>query len=265
MARPKNVLNEVEDLDRMLEENQARRAKLVKQVIAGEATLGDPLSDFVTRRLEDYNAQIINRYFYLQEQLAAHQGELVLICRCWTEEVTTLHGGPIDGNQSYTHVHTDLVIGIIKGKRLRIVEDSLRLGLARYVARMPAPRFNDAGSVKWELFQGSLNLNLASHGVRAQSWLTRNEWDWSLPLDEKINTAGFRGNSMFPQMSTFPEQPLKLSIAIGDEAVDAWLEEHNALMRTTGLQLETAFGLLKRPFPPNMAEVLERRAERQGY
>lgn len=230
----------------------------IDKVVQGEATLGDPIDDFVVRKLKAYSPEILARYHMLQDLLGAHRGELILICRCWTEEVTTLHGGPIDGNESYTHIHTDLILGIVNGKLLKVDEEGCKLNLRRYVARMPT-RVGSGGlhsRLEWELFRGLLNLELGMHGKRAEGWLYPG-FDWSLPLDEKIDTTRFRGNSMFPQLGVFPEPPVKLSIAVGNEAVDDWLIEHNALLRGTGLHFDQAFELLRREAPPRAAAKLE--------
>lgn len=255
----RNVMRSFSRAIKDAEQAQAKVTELTTSVVEGRATLGTKLADLITQNLGRIDLKAIDRYLEIQELLGVCQGELILICRNWTEEVATLHGGPIGGNQSHTHVYTDLVLGIIKGKRLRINEDegALEVGLVRYVAQMPRPARRGSGKTAWELFEGNLDLNLAEHGVRAEDWPSGKYWDWSLPLEEKIDTTGFRGTSTSPQMSTFPEQPLKLSIAIGNDAVDEWLIKHNALLRLTGLEFDKAFELLRRDPPPKTAAKLE--------
>jgi hypothetical protein len=104
--RKQSILGEVED-----------KTKLLRQeLIAGKATTGDPIKDFVLVRYGSLDEEVEKTYRELEAEVEAHVGQLTLII-CRSEHLSGCHGfGQRVKPEDYL-ISTELYLGVLKGKK----------------------------------------------------------------------------------------------------------------------------------------------------
>ena len=225
----------------------------VKRIMAGEATSGDPLVDFLVRQSGQYSSSLIERYRQLQRDLSGYEGQLVLVSHCWEARQHPVCTGFGDTSLDYSAMH-DLWLGELAGDKLVIGQrtHSRWNDLKNPSAFLPTSKwvFRRTPSSSWDfqLHEGNLDLHPPdpdSHRVDPVEY-----WRWELDLKKHPN---WRGSSHGLNM---PDESRWWEIAIGDAACEYWLTQGNGSPLTfmdAQDSVAQAFTLLGRSVPNSIS------------
>jgi hypothetical protein len=237
-------LKAIQDLERTADDTEARKRAAIEQAQAkvaelqerirnGEST-GDAIKDFVIVRY-GVREEIEEVYRCLQERLAAHTGEFILVV-AKTEECG-VHGSPgfIPRDEDY-YIDETVYLGVINGEEL--ILDSVKgceIPTASYVPRRNMFRGNKVQKVEG---------NLSTH------WNTDIGYHLDRPLEPR--------NPMYTLMPDTPQ--LRLEIRVGDEEVRFWAEQNKGYELAFFKQAGTMLGRPEEALSPQ--EIAKRQEQR---
>jgi hypothetical protein len=226
--------------------------ELIERAKGGEST-GNPIVDFLVTQTGAYDAKLVARWHELQEQFAAHQGELVLFSHNWEDRYVSAHGV---SQHEYSYAFEQIIwIGLLEGPSWDFKVSQANGLYETLLPHVPTSQYavytSCRGSMlapadprKFEFTDGGFALHpLPIHHDHEST----NPWDWRLDLKEQIDIQGTGHMGSAGRW---------LDIRVGNDAVGEWLDGQGGadavVTRGLGSQLDDI--LKKFKFPVN-AEV----------